>query len=97
MYCADKNHRSGSLCKDCKKLADYANDRLQKCHYGYLKPTCLQCTIHCYSPVMKKKIIEVMRYAGPRMVLRHPVLSFFYLKNKFFNRANNKMQKKGDD
>jgi hypothetical protein len=28
---------------------------------------------------MKKKIVEVMRYAGPRMLLHHPILAIQHL------------------
>ena len=37
------------------------------------KKTCRNCPIHCYKPEMKKRIQEVMRYAGPRMFFFHPI------------------------
>ncbi|MCK5227056.1 MAG: nitrous oxide-stimulated promoter family protein, partial [Desulfobulbaceae bacterium] len=37
--------------------------------------TCGNCPIHCYKPKMRKKVREVMRYAGPRMIWRHPFLA----------------------
>ena len=39
------------------------------------KPKCSQCTMHCYKPVMREKIKAVMRYSGPRMLYRHPILT----------------------
>ena len=31
--------------------------------------------MHCYKPDMRQKVRQVMRYAGPRMMLRHPILA----------------------
>ena len=39
------------------------------------KTFCSACKVHCYSKENKEKIRKVMRYAGPRMLLYHPVLA----------------------
>ena len=31
-----------------------------------------RCPIHCYRPDMRSLMRQVMRYSGPRMLLRHP-------------------------
>ena len=68
------------LCETCKELKGYAMQRLERCPFGEEKPTCGKCPIHCYKKDMRQKIKEVMRYAGPRMLLRHPLdtLRHFY-------------------
>jgi hypothetical protein len=71
--------RSGELCADCETLFDYASYRLLKCPYGEEKPTCKKCPIHCYSKDRREEMHEVMRFAGPRMLLRHPVLAIRHL------------------
>lgn len=76
IYCAD--HHGGSeeaLCNECDEFLDYANVRLQKCPYGDDKPTCSNCPIHCYKPARRDQVKEIMRYAGPRMLLHHPWLA----------------------
>jgi hypothetical protein len=74
MYCAAHHDSSGNdLCAACLEFLDYAEVRLQKCPYGEDKPTCANCPIHCYKPARKAKAREIMRYAGPRMLLRHPL------------------------
>lgn len=78
IYCRD-HHRERDLCNDCAKLLRYARQRLENCVFGESKTPCNQCTAHCYSGKMRERVIEVMRYAGPRMTLRHPVLSLFHL------------------
>ena len=40
-----------------------------------LKTFCSACKVHCYQPEMREKIRTVMRWAGPRMLPVHPVLS----------------------
>ena len=43
------------------------------------KPACNHCTVHCYSAKMKERVKAVMRYSGPRMLLRHPWLAILHL------------------
>ena len=78
MYCRD-HHAADSLCDDCAALASYATRRLTRCVFGAAKPTCANCTVHCYSADMRERVRTVMRYAGPRMLLRHPVLGIAHL------------------
>ena len=78
MYC--HHHHGGTpLCADCSALFDYAQRRLQRCVFGDAKPNCAKCVVHCYSAAMREKIRIVMRWAGPRMLLRHPVLGVLHL------------------
>jgi predicted amidophosphoribosyltransferase len=74
MYCR-AFHDKGRLCPDCSALLDYARERIAKCPFGIDKPVCSRCTVHCYRPEMRARIQTVMRYAGPRMMWRHPVLA----------------------
>lgn len=77
IYCAGA-HGNERLCPECQTLLDYATLRLQRCRFGEQKPTCANCPVHCYAPAPKEEMRRVMRYAGPRMLLRHPVLSLFH-------------------
>lgn len=69
----------GSLCDECQDLKDYALMRLTKCNFGSAKPVCSKCKTHCYSNSMRDKIRAVMRFAGPRLIFHHPILSFIHL------------------
>ena len=71
--------RRGALCAGCSELALYARDRLARCPYGDDKPACMRCPIHCYRPEMRERVRLVMRHAGPKMLLRHPVLALLHL------------------
>ena len=67
------------LCPACSELLDYAKERLNRCPYGENKGACSRCKIHCYKPNMRKQITEVMRYSGPKMVTKHPLLAIDHL------------------
>lgn len=78
LYCAD-HHGKGELCPACTELLAYAGKRLDKCPFGGKKPTCANCPIHCYSADRRERVREVMRWSGPRMIWRHPVLAACHL------------------
>jgi hypothetical protein len=80
IYCRDLHGSpSGQLCPECQALQDYAIQRLDRCPFQENKPTCANCTVHCYKPDMRVRVREMMRYAGPRMLLSHPVLAIRHL------------------
>lgn len=75
LYCRDDHGGKENLCPDCNALFDYVRQRLEKCPLKEKKPKCSKCTVHCYKPTMREKIKAVMRYSGPRMLYRHPILT----------------------
>lgn len=79
MYCADHHDVAPETCAECAPLLAYATRRLERCVFGDAKPTCANCRVHCYSAAMREQVRTVMRYAGPRMLLRHPVLGIAHL------------------
>lgn len=72
-YCRGVHGGAQSLCAECRDLLDYAAARLERCPFEEHKPTCAKCPIHCYQPQRREQVKAVMRYAGPRMIWRHPV------------------------
>lgn len=64
------------------ELLSYAEQRLTHCKFGEQKPACKRCPIHCYRSDMRAKIREVMRWAGPRMIIYDPVAAIKHLLNK---------------
>jgi len=79
MYCRDHHGGGEELCPACGELVAYARRRLAGCRFGADKPTCAKCPVHCYAPAMREQVREVMRYSGPRMLARHPVLGVAHL------------------
>ena len=79
MYCKAKHGSNNSLCESCNQLVKYAISKYEKCPFGEIKPECSVCPIHCYKPEEKEAIKKVMKYAGPRMIYKHPVMAFEHL------------------
>jgi hypothetical protein len=74
-YCRGHHANGSTLCLECQGLLDYASLRLERCRFGSEKPTCVKCPVHCYQSDRREQIRLVMRYAGPRMLWQHPILS----------------------
>jgi hypothetical protein len=80
IFCHDHHGTGGTdLCESCAELVEYAAFRLSKCPFGARKTTCRMCAIHCYRPGEQVRMKVVMRYAGPRMLWRHPFLAARHL------------------
>ena len=79
LYCTSHHGTRTVLCKSCAALESYAMSRLDRCPYFLNKPTCVNCPTHCYIPDMREQARAVMRYAGPRMLIKHPILALFHI------------------
>jgi len=93
IYCRYHHHQD--LCEECNSVLNYAIKRIEKCIYGPEKPACNNCTTHCYSPAMKAKVKEIMRFSGPKMICKHPVMALAHLikerrRNQQIINSNNK-------
>lgn len=84
IYCRGNHRRragrENGFCPECRELLEYALSRTQKCPFMENKTFCSACKVHCYSPEMRGRIQAVMRYAGPRMLLVHPVMALKHVK-----------------
>lgn len=78
LYCR-AHHGPQPLCPDCRELQAYAWRRLERCRFGEAKTACQHCPLHCYAPARREAIRRVMRYAGPRMLFRHPLAALRHL------------------
>lgn len=75
IYCRGRHRKNSGICPECSELLEYAAKRLETCPFQEKKPRCSKCPVHCYKPDMRARIIDVMRYAGPHMLYRHPFLA----------------------
>ncbi len=78
IYCRAHHGANATLCGECDELLTYALCRLDRCPFGAKKTPCARCPVHCYNATMRKRIKEIMRYAGPRMLCRHPLLAVLH-------------------
>lgn len=81
LYC---RHKLGTkeMSEEYKALEAYAHKRLDGCKFGDKKPACKRCPIHCYKPDMRERVREVMRWAGPRMIIYNPIAAIRHILNK---------------
>lgn len=73
LYCRSR-HGGRQLCPECRELLELASERVKACPLSP-KPACRACRVHCFPPALRARARAVMRYAGPRMALRHPLLT----------------------
>lgn len=98
LYCSG-NHRKEQrgdksrqgLCNECGDLLMYAKERIDKCPFAETKTFCSSCKVHCYKPHMREQIRRVMKYAGPRMMLYHPILAVKHVADTIKNKRRGKM------
>lgn len=64
-----------------KELAEYCERRLDHCYWGNKKPSCKNCSIHCYNKAKREEIKKIMKWAGPRMIIYHPIQAIRHLFN----------------
>ncbi len=81
IHCRGHHEAPASACRACTDLLDYAGRRLHRCPFRDRKPTCANCAVHCYSDERRAQIKSVMRFAGPRMLWRHPLLAFVHIRD----------------
>jgi hypothetical protein len=79
LYCRKKHRTKKALCESCQAIHEYAMARLERCPFQERKPTCVKCRVHCYREPQRSQIRDIMRFAGPRMLLRHPILAIRHL------------------
>lgn len=78
IYC-NAHHKTAWLCDACAELLRYASARVDSCPLGEKKTTCKKCPIHCYDPIHREQIRQVMRYAGPRLLFIHPIMALRHI------------------
>lgn len=74
------------LCDDFTEVLEYVFDRIDNCKFIEEKTFCSNCKSCCYSPKMRNKIRDIMKFSGKRMLFRHPILTlkhlYFMIKGK---------------
>ena len=79
LYCKKQHHTKAGLCEECAALDNYARERSDKCPFMETKTFCSNCKVHCYNPMMRQQIRQVMRFSGPRMIFYHPIAAMHHM------------------
>ncbi|MBQ6586205.1 MAG: nitrous oxide-stimulated promoter family protein [Coriobacteriales bacterium] len=89
IYCRAHHERTqqddAGLCPDCRASVEATLARTQACPFGHTG-NCQDCSIHCQRGEARERIRAIMRYAAPRMALRHPLMTGEYLRKKIAGR-----------
>ena len=90
LYCHDKHKgrskNAKNMCSECQALDAYAQSRIRQCPFMTSKTFCSNCKVHCYDPEEREAIRQVMRYAGPRLLLKRPILVIHHLWLEFLEK-----------
>ncbi len=86
----ETNH---SLCNECQGILDYALKKIELCPQMDNKPTCERCSIHCYRKEERETIRNIMRYAGPRMMFKHPIAAIVHIFDGLGSKNRSKAKK----
>lgn len=85
IYCAahheDAKKDEAGLCASCRETVERTFERASACPFGH-EGNCQDCEVHCQRGDAQRRIREMMRYAAPRMTVRHPLMTFDYLRKK---------------
>lgn len=85
IYCRDIHKTDGvDLCPECQELLDYVEKRVAACPRMEEKTFCSACKTHCFAPNRRDKIRVIMRYSGPKMMLRSPIVAIKHKLTEWF-------------
>ncbi|WP_165173957.1 nitrous oxide-stimulated promoter family protein [Adlercreutzia sp. ZJ242] len=91
LYCASSHaaaertetaHCGEAVCPACAALDAYAVARTRGCRKMDVKTSCDECENRCYRAAEREQICAVMRFAGPRMITKHPIAAVRHLLGK---------------
>lgn len=90
LYCHDKHKgrskNAKNMCSECQALDTYAQSRIRQCPFMTSKTFCSNCKVHCYDLEEREAIRQVMRYAGPRLLLKRPILVIHHMWLEFLEK-----------
>jgi len=83
LYCRAFHRSETRPCAECGDFLGYARLRIEHCPFGDEKPACNDCPVHCYKPERREEARTIMRYAGPKMLTHHPLMTVLHFWDKY--------------
>lgn len=81
----DSSRAGGIMCSECREAIETTLKRAELCPHGH-EGNCEDCDTHCQRGEEQQNIKRIMRYAAPRMAIRHPFMTLTYLRKKLRGR-----------
>ena len=79
IYCRGHHHAKKEVCGTCMVMLHHAMACIDRCPYQKEnKPVCGLCPTQCFDADKLRQFKHVMSYAGPRMLMAHPILSMLH-------------------
>jgi hypothetical protein len=97
LWCRGVHQPRGESSAACAELLAYARTKLLRCPFAADRPSCSRCAVHCYRKDMRERIRAVMRYAGPRILVREPVMALRYFADAYLLRRRHGARANGRD
>ncbi|MCX5774676.1 MAG: nitrous oxide-stimulated promoter family protein [Fusobacteria bacterium] len=79
MYCKKVHNDVKPFCEKCQESLDYVISRVENCPKKSYRGICKGCKIHCYKDVYREEIKKIMRFSGPRLIMKHPILALLHI------------------
>lgn len=93
IYCAHEHAdkaegiENDSLCPSCRVSLDYSLERTLTCKLKGSGQLCSSCPVHCFEPDQRENIRKIMRFSGPRLIWKSPLLAIRYVLLKLLFRV----------
>ena len=97
IYCHGHHQTAGILCALCDNFLAYSLQRIEKCPFHENKPTSRKCPVHCYKKEKREMARTIMGYAGPRMLIYHPILTISHYMDEIFSKSDLKLKNNDPD
>lgn len=85
IYCAahhvDAPKNPHGMCAECAATIAFTHDRASNCPNGHTG-NCADCAIKCNRGEQQQRIKAIMKYAAPRMLFKHPLMTLEYALKK---------------
>ncbi len=85
IYCqgnhAERGKDVAGMCSECGAAIEQTLARAEACPHGH-EGNCQDCATPCQRGEAQERIKAIMRYAAPRMLVRHPLMTLEYLRKK---------------
>jgi len=79
LYCKRVHKTPKPMCDRCREVYEYSVLRISSCPRKSYRGVCKGCTIHCFKDEYREEIKKIMRYSGPRLLFKHPLLAIAHV------------------
>lgn len=87
--------RNMELCPVCLAMVLRSEKKTQYCVHMPYKTLCHLCPRPCYTEKQMEEIRPMMRYSGPRLITKHPILTYRHMREIHRSKRLQKQHERG--